>query len=136
MELQIILSSILLKSRVSDIENIRIALQVIALTLIVGTIVYNTLKFIRDTKEEKAKVREANQKSFELLVSHLTSNNTASQLSAAILLRKYFNDTNKKDEQDGLRKETINVISSMLRILPTCVLQKTLADGLGFATEL
>ena len=136
MELQIILSSILLKSRVSDIENIRIALQVIALTLIVGTIVYNTLKFIRDTKEEKAKVREANQKSFELLVSHLTSNNTASQLSAAILLRKYFNDTNKKDEQDGLRKETINVISSMLRVLPTCVLQKTLADGLGFATDL
>lgn len=126
----------MLKSRVSDIENIRIALQVIALTLIVGTIVYNTLKFIRDTKEEKAKVREANQKSFELLVSQLTSNNTASQLSAAILLRKYFNDTNKKDEQDGLRKETINVISSMLRILPTCVLQKTLADGLGFATDL
>lgn len=119
----------------TDLRHITIPLQIIALTVIVGTIVYNTLKFIRDLREEKNKEREANQKSFELLVSHLTSHNTASQLSAAILLRKYFKETDKEGSKD-LRTETINVMSSMLRILPTGVFQKTLADGLGFATDL
>ena len=115
--------------------SIEVSLQIISLTIIAGTIVYSILKFFRDIKDEKNKERATNQKSFELLVSRLTSDNMAAQLSAAILLRKYFKVT-KEDRLNDFRTETINVISSMLRILPTGVFQKTLADGLGFATDL
>ena len=127
--------SLVIIQAASDTRYISIALQVIALTVIVGTIVYNTLKFIRDTKALKSKEVQKNQESFETLVSGLTSDNEALQLSSAILLRKFLRESDK-DKQKDLRKETINVISSMLRILPTSVFQKTLADGLGFATDL
>lgn len=129
------MNSLMILNAQSDTKYISIALQVIALTVIVGTIVYNTLKFIRDTKAITAHERGKNQESFESLVSSLTSDNIAAQLSAAILLRKFFNVADK-DEQNDMRMQTINVISSMLRILPTGVFQKTLADGLGFATNL
>lgn len=119
----------------TDTRYISIALQVIALTVIVGTVVYNVLKFVRDTKELKAKELAKKQESFESLVSRLTSDNVAAQLSAAILLRQYLNESDDCEPID-FRKETINVISSLLRVLPTGVFQKTLADGLGFATNL
>ena len=78
-----------------ETKYISIALQVIALTVIVGTIVYNTLKFIRDTKAIASQERRKKQESFESLVSSLTSDNIAAQLSAAILLRKFFDVTDK-----------------------------------------
>ena len=39
-------------------------------------------------------------------------------------------------EFPSLKKDTINVISSQLRVLPTGVFQKTLADGLAYAEDL
>lgn len=35
-----------------------------------------------------------------------------------------------------LQTESINVIASMLKVLPTGVFQKTLADGLAYAVNL
>ena len=58
-----------------------------------------------------------------------------SQLSAAILLRRYFKDTGNKKRAD-LHLEAVNVISSLLKVLPSGVLQKTLGDGLAYAKDL
>lgn len=101
----------------------------------ISAIIYGILKFIRDIRKEKAQERESYQKSFDNLVSQLTSQNVDVQLSAAILLRRYFRDI-KKDKGKSLHKETIGVISSILRILPSGVFQKTLGDSLAFATDL
>lgn len=128
----------LLSAQTPDTESIDYivaVLQVIAIVAVISAIIYGILKFIRDIRSEKARKREAYQESFEKLVSRLTSQNKSAQISAAILLRRYFRETVEDDKKD-LRIETINVISSMLRVLPTGVLQKTLADGLGFATDL
>ncbi len=117
------------------VNNIILVLNAIAIVAIISAIVYGALRFIRDTKNAKIRERESYQKSFEKLVSQLTSRNKSAQLSAAILLRRYFTETAKDDKKD-LRIETIHVISSLLRILPTGVFQKTLADGLAFAKDL
>ena len=98
-------------------------------------IIYGFLKFHYDKKKENARKKELYQKSFEDLVAQLNSDNKSAQLSASILLRRYFSETADDDKKD-LHNEAINVISSLLRILPTGVLQKTLADGLCFATDL
>lgn len=72
--------------------------------------------------------------SFGKTVEQLASDNAAAQLSAAVLLRRYL--TLQIEGKPYLRTETINVISSILRTLPTGVYQKTLADGLAYATDL
>lgn len=84
-------------------------------------------------KSNKRKREEAN-KSFDKVVENLSSNNPAAQLSAAILLRRFL--TLKIGKTNYLHKETIDVISSILRTLPTGVYQKTLADGLAYAINL
>lgn len=110
-------------------------LQVLAVVAIISAIVYGALKFLHDKRKEDAREREEYQKSFDNLVSQLTSDNMDVQLSSAILLRRFFRETTE-DKKKDLHTETINVISSLLRVKPTGVLQKTLADGLGFATDL
>jgi uncharacterized protein YjbI with pentapeptide repeats len=119
----------------SSVDYVVAVLQVIAIVAIITSIVYGTLKFFREIR--RAKEREWNnyKRSFEELVSQLNSEKTSAQLSASILLRRYFKDT-AEDNKKELRQEAIDVISSLLRILPTGVLQKTLADGLGYATDL
>ena len=107
----------------------------VAATTAIFAVIYGVLKFYYDKQKENARKREMYQKSFEELVSQLNSENESAQLSASILLRRYFCET-AGDDHKGLHKETINVISSLLRIKPTGVFQKTLADGLGFATDL
>jgi uncharacterized protein YjbI with pentapeptide repeats len=84
-------------------------------------------------KSNKRKRDEANE-SFNKVVEKLSSDNTSSQLSAAVLLRRFFNK--KIGNTFYLRKETIGVISAILRTLPTGVYQKTLADGLAYANDL
>jgi uncharacterized protein YjbI with pentapeptide repeats len=84
-------------------------------------------------KSNKRKRDEANE-SFNRVVENLSSENTSSQLSAAVLLRRFFNK--KIGKTFYLRKETIGVISAILRTLPTGVYQKTLADGLAYAEDL
>lgn len=84
-------------------------------------------------KSNKRKREEANE-SFDKVVENLSSNNTAAQLSAAVLLRRFLKL--KIGKINYLHKETVDVISSILRTLPTGVYQKTLADSLAYATDL
>lgn len=81
-------------------------------------------------------LRDEYQKSFDKVVTNLSSDNTSSQLTAAILLRRFFDIGEMKKDATFLRDETINVISSLLRTLPTSVFQKTVADGLAYAANL
>lgn len=87
------------------------------------------------------------QQSFDKIIDQLSSDKITAQLSAAVLLRRFFkvefnyhifNKNSKSKETDPyfLRKETINVISSLLKTLPTSVYQKTLADGLASCENL
>lgn len=76
------------------------------------------------------------QKSFEQVLANLSSENRCSQLSAAILLRRFFSLKNMKKNSDFLKMETINVMSSLLRTLPSGIYQKTVADGLAYANDL
>ena len=117
------------------LSGVTLVFTAIAGTTAFFAIIYGILKFRHDKNKEDARKREAYQKSFEDLVSQLNSENESAQLSASILLRRYFSETAEDDKKD-LHKETIHVISSLLRIKPTGVFQKTLADGLGFATDL
>lgn len=84
-------------------------------------------------KSNKRKQEEANN-DFNRTVEHLSSENYAAQLSAAVLLRRYM--TLKIGNVYYLRTETVNVISAILRTLPTGVYQKTLADGLTYAEDI
>lgn len=117
------------------LTGITLVFTAIAGTTAIFAIIYGILKFYHDKRKEETRKRESYQKSFEELVSQLNSENESAQLSASILLRRYFCETAEDDKKD-LHKETINVISSLLRVKPTGVFQKTLADGLGFATDL
>lgn len=84
-------------------------------------------------KSNKRKREEANVR-FERIVESLSSDSPSAQLSAAVLLRQFF--SLKIGRKNYLHTETINVISSILRTLPTGIYQKTLADGLAYAVNL
>lgn len=84
-------------------------------------------------KSNKRRRDEANE-SFDKVVENLSSDNIAAQLSAAVLLRRFL--TLKIGKTNYLQKETVDVISSILRTLPTGVYQKTLADGLAYSPDL
>ena len=112
-----------------------VVLQWVAVLGLVSAVIYGAFRIIHFLTTSNDRKREEFLKSFDTLVAQLTSDNKTAQLSAAILLRRYFKDTKKKKHID-LRKETINVISSLLKTLPTSVFQKTLADGLAYAVDL
>jgi len=117
------------------LNHVVMVLNTIAIVAVISAIVYGVLKYAWEIRNENERERNNYRKSFEELVSQLNSENTSAQLSASILLRRYFKETPGEDKKE-LRQEAIDVISSLLRVLPTGVLQKTLADGLGFATDL
>lgn len=94
-----------------------------------GAILYVITKLIRTNNQK----RQDTQEQFNLVVDQLSKDNETSQLSAAIILRRFFDTIIDKDR---FRKETINVISSMLKIHPTGIYQKTLGDGLAYAINL
>ena len=81
-------------------------LQLIAILGVISAVVYGAIHFIHDLSIRKAKAKEDFLKSFDTLVAQLTSDNKTAQLSAAILLRRYFKDTNKKGQLD-LKTETV-----------------------------
>lgn len=116
-------------------QEISILLQIIAILGIITAFVYGILKFIQDLAQRESVKRENYYKSFDSIVTQLSSEVKTSQLSAAILLRRYFNNLEQSKRSD-LRLEAINVISSLLRVLQTGVLQKTLGDGLAYAANL
>ena len=118
------------------VNHVVMLLNTIAVVGTISAIVYGALSYLRDNRHSKEREREKYKRSFEKLVSQLNEkDNPSAQLSASILLRRYFKDTPEDDKKE-LRKEAIDVISSLLRVQSTGVLQKTLADGLGFATDL
>lgn len=82
----------------------------------------------------KGKKRKEADASFERTVQNLSSDNPAAQLAAAVMMRKYL--TKKIGKRLYLHDQAINVISAVLRTLPTGVFQKTLADGLAYSKDL
>ena len=72
---------------------------------------------------------------FNRVGNELSSHEVKRNLAAAIKIRRFF--TKEINEHSPrLKKEAINVISSLLRTLKTGVYQKTLADGLAYAMDL
>lgn len=69
-----------------------------------------------------------NQNNFIRLTSDLHSENKINQITSAILLRTFLS-------KSRYRKETLNVIVALLRVLPNGNLQKTLADCLTYVPE-
>lgn len=94
-----------------------------------GAILYVITKVVRTNNQK----RQDTQEQFNMVVDQLSKDNETSQLSAAIILRRFFDTVIDKDR---FRKETINEISAMLKILPTGIFQKTLGDGLAYAGNL
>ncbi len=84
---------------------------------------------IINTRKEKRRQRQEN---FNSIASQLTSENKSSKLSAAVLIRRFF----ENESGASLKKETLSLISSLSRILPTGIFQKTLVDGLAYASDL
>lgn len=110
-------------------------LQLIAILGLIAAVVYGILKFVSDFFQRESTKRENYYKSFDTVVAQLSSDVKTSQLSAAILMRRYFKKIGNKKRAD-LHLEAINVISSLLKVLPTGVFQKTLGDGLAYAVNL
>ena len=115
--------------------NLSDFLQLLAILGLVAAVVYGIIKYIHDYLHRNAVRRENYYKSFDTVVAQLSSNSKTSQLSAAVLMRRYFNETGSKEWND-LHVEAINVISSLLKVLPCGVFQKTLGDGLAYAGDL
>lgn len=94
-----------------------------------------------------SKQQEEFQQSFDNVVEKLSSDKMTAQLSAAVLLRRFFKvkfnyhflirkrNINENDSY-FLKKDTLDVIASLLKTLPTGVYQKTLADGLSSCQDL
>ena len=97
--------------------------------LLAGTILYVVTKVVRTSHQR----RQDTQRQFNMAVEQLSRDNQTSQLSAAIILRRFFDTPIDKDR---FRKETIHEISAMLKIHPTGIYQKTLGDGLAYARNL
>lgn len=107
-------------------------LSIVSVTI--ATIITTFIKW-RGIKSDRT-LRDEYLNSFEQLIINLSSNNPSSQLTAAILLRRFFCIEEMRKGKDFLKDETINVISSLLRTLPTSVYQKTVGDGLAYAVNL
>ena len=118
--------------------NFSEAAGIIAVITVVSAIVVGVLKFIindiYDFKNSN-KRKEESKNSLTSIISNLSSSENTSNLSAAIMLRRFMN-TKISHEFPYLQTESINVIASMLKVLPTGVFQKTLADGLAYAVNL
>ena len=104
------------------------ALYTIGIVL-AGVTLYVITKVVRTGNQK----RQDTQEQFNRVVEQLSKDNETAQLSAAIILRRFFSAVIDKDR---FRQETINVISSMLKIHPTGIYQKTLGDGLAYAGNL
>ena len=102
--------------------------------VVIGTVIQEYIKW-KGAKSDET-LRDEYQKSFDKVVTDLSSDNVSLQLTSAILLRRFFMINQMKKCGDFLKDETINVISSLLRTLPSSVFQKTVGDGLVYAKDL
>ena len=98
-----------------NVNHVVMVLNTIAIVGITSAIIHGALKYIQEIRRAKELERDNFKKSFGKLVSQLNSDNPSAQLSASILLRRYFKDTPEDDKKE-LRKEAIDVISSLLRV--------------------
>lgn len=98
---------------------------------VIAAISYGFFRVLGDALNRRGKRKEAQMQSFAEIVQRLSSPSYAEQLSAAILLRRFY-----RLSSADLHQETTNVISSLLRTLPTGVLQKSLGDGLAYGRDL
>ena len=90
--------------------------------VVIGTTIREYIRW-RGAKSIET-LRDEYQKSFDKVVQDLSSANTTQQLTAAILLRRFFMINEMKRSGDFLKEETINVISSLLRTLPSSVFHR------------
>ena len=104
------------------------------IVVIIGTCIREYIRW-KGAKSDET-LRDEYQKSFDKVVSDLSSENISLQLTAAILLRRFYMIEQMKKCGDFLKDETINVISSLLRTLSSSVFQKTVGDGLAYAKDL
>ena len=109
--------------------------EVISIIFVITVAIISTLIKWKGIKSYRT-LRDEYLKSFEQLITNLSSDNPSSQLTAAILLRRFFSIEEMKKYKHFLKDETINVISSLLRTLPTGIYQKTIGDGLAYAGNL
>jgi uncharacterized protein YjbI with pentapeptide repeats len=118
-------------------ENFEYIKDVFTVVAIIGAVVYGVLHFISEYKDFKSSSqrRAEYMSSFDKIVTQLSSDAPPSQLSAAILLRRFFS-VKLDDKSNFLKTETVNVISSILRTVPPGVYQKTLGDSLAYAIDL
>lgn len=79
--------------------------------------------------------KEEERASFDSIVHNLSATDNTAKLAAAIMLRRFLHQDVFKSNK-SLFQESINVISSMLKVLPTGIFQKTLADGLAYTSDL
>lgn len=110
---------------------------VLALITLGGATIYACYQIWKDKNDFKnVRIREAEEKeSLTKIVNNLASETSASRISAAIMLRRFL-QTEISTKYPHLQVEAINIIASMLKILPSGVLQKNLADGLAYAIDL
>lgn len=120
--------------RITD-WDISISLQLISLTTVIAAGIYATFKGAHYINHLRERRNDEYTASFNTIIAQLSTDNQSSQLSAAILLRRFFEGKAKKGI-NSLKDEAINVISSLLRVLPTGIFQKTLGDGLAYAKDL
>lgn len=78
-------------------DNIKGLIEIFGVLGAVSACTYGMVKFIHERIQWKTKEKEEYMSSFNTIVSNLTSENRTVQLSAAILLRRYLQDTKKKD---------------------------------------
>jgi hypothetical protein len=103
--------------------------ELIAILVVVGTLGYRYVqkKIVREVEGEIAK-------SFESIVSKLSSKEPSERISSAILLRRFLDkDTSSGVGNMPFAKDAINVIASMLKVENTGEMQKLLADSLKYA---
>ena len=94
--------------------------------------IYAFLKAI-EYKTKSTKIIAVGE-SFNKIVNKLSSKDSTEQISAAILLRRFFDPkTEMGIGSTPYAKEAINVIAASLRTLPVNNFQKILADSLAYA---
>jgi len=130
-----------LQHYILTMENLNMLFNSFSAAVVIAAVVYGFFKWVSDALSARTSKRNAVTRSFEETVAHLSSENSVSQLSSAILLRRYMKEyvhgfDVRRSKIYFLKEQTLNVISSTLRTLPTSVLQKTLADGLAYAGDI
>lgn len=109
----------------------------VALSVLIAGVIYAFYRIFTDYFDLKSRnARKAEEKkSLTGIVENLASPDKTTQVSAAIMLRRFMN-TQISRKYPFLQREAISVIASTLKIVPTGVFQKTLADGLAYAIDI